>query len=97
MSAGQTQAFGPIRQTLAEDPASAEIDDRDRAGSRREIQRSGRAQPDDLQGALPITGAKNAVQATQNASALGWRSTDEEVAKLDFVTDALIEPTMTAH
>jgi aryl-alcohol dehydrogenase-like predicted oxidoreductase len=48
-------------------------------------------------GALPIPGAKNAEQAGQNAGALGWRLTDEEVAKLDFVTNALIEPTTTAH
>lgn len=48
-------------------------------------------------GALPIPGAKNANQAGQNAGALGWRLTDEEVAKLDFVTNALIEPTTTAH
>lgn len=48
-------------------------------------------------GALPIPGAKNAEQAEQNAGALGWRLTDEEVARLDFASDALIEPTMTAH
>jgi diketogulonate reductase-like aldo/keto reductase len=48
-------------------------------------------------GALPIPGAKNAAQAAQNAGALGWRLTDEEVAKLDFASDAIIEPTMTAH
>jgi aryl-alcohol dehydrogenase-like predicted oxidoreductase len=48
-------------------------------------------------GALPIPGAKNAEQAAQNAGALGWRLTDEEVAKLDFVSDAIIEPTTTAH
>ena len=48
-------------------------------------------------GALPIPGAKNSEQAAQNAGALGWRLTDEEVAKLDFVSDAIIEPTMTAH
>jgi aryl-alcohol dehydrogenase-like predicted oxidoreductase len=48
-------------------------------------------------GALPIPGAKDAGQAGQNAGALGWRLTDEEVAKLDFVSNAIIEPTMTAH
>jgi aryl-alcohol dehydrogenase-like predicted oxidoreductase len=48
-------------------------------------------------GALPIPGAKNAAQAAQNAGALGWRLTGEEVAKLDFASDAIIEPTMTAH
>jgi aryl-alcohol dehydrogenase-like predicted oxidoreductase len=48
-------------------------------------------------GALPIPGAKNAEQAQQNAGALGWRLTDEEVAKLDFVSHAIVEPTMTAH
>jgi aryl-alcohol dehydrogenase-like predicted oxidoreductase len=48
-------------------------------------------------GALPIPGAKNAAQAEQNAGALGWRLTDEEVAKLDFASHAIVEPTMTAH
>ncbi len=36
-------------------------------------------------GAVPIPGAKNARQAEQNAGALGWRLTDEEVARLDRV------------
>jgi aryl-alcohol dehydrogenase-like predicted oxidoreductase len=40
-------------------------------------------------GALPIPGAKNAEQAQQNAGALGWKLTDEEVAKLDEISDAL--------
>ncbi len=48
-------------------------------------------------GALPIPGAKNAAQAQQNAGALGWRLTDEEVARLDFASHAIVEPTMTAH
>jgi aryl-alcohol dehydrogenase-like predicted oxidoreductase len=48
-------------------------------------------------GALPIPGAKNAAQAEQNAGALGWRLTDEDVAKLDFASHAIVEPTMTAH
>lgn len=34
-------------------------------------------------GALPIPGAKNAAQAQQNAGALGWRLTPEQVAALD--------------
>lgn len=34
-------------------------------------------------GAVPIPGAKNARQAEQNAGALGWRLTDEEVRRLD--------------
>jgi len=34
-------------------------------------------------GAVPIPGAKNARQAQENAGALGWRLTDEEVAALD--------------
>jgi aryl-alcohol dehydrogenase-like predicted oxidoreductase len=38
-------------------------------------------------GALPIPGAKNAAQALQNAGALGWKLTDEEVAKLDEASD----------
>jgi aryl-alcohol dehydrogenase-like predicted oxidoreductase len=38
-------------------------------------------------GALPIPGAKNADQALQNAGALGWELTAEEVAKLDAASD----------
>jgi aryl-alcohol dehydrogenase-like predicted oxidoreductase len=34
-------------------------------------------------GAVPIPGAKNARQAEQNAGALGWRLSDDEVARLD--------------
>jgi aryl-alcohol dehydrogenase-like predicted oxidoreductase len=34
-------------------------------------------------GGVPIPGAKNARQARENAGALGWRLTDEEVAALD--------------
>lgn len=40
-------------------------------------------------GALPIPGAKNAGQAHQNAGALGWKLTDDEVAKLDEASDAV--------
>jgi len=36
-------------------------------------------------GAVPIPGAKNAEQAEQNAGALGWNLTAEEVAALDAV------------
>jgi aryl-alcohol dehydrogenase-like predicted oxidoreductase len=36
-------------------------------------------------GTIPIPGAKNAEQATQNAGALGWALTPEEVARLDAV------------
>ena len=42
-------------------------------------------------GALPIPGAKNAEQAQQNAGALGWKLKDEEVAKLDEASDAILE------
>lgn len=42
-------------------------------------------------GALPIPGAKNAEQAQQNAGALGWKLTDDEVAKLDGISDAILE------
>ena len=38
-------------------------------------------------GALPIPGAKNARQAGQNAGAVGWRMTDDEVAALDEMSD----------
>jgi aryl-alcohol dehydrogenase-like predicted oxidoreductase len=34
-------------------------------------------------GAVPIPGAKNRAQAEENAGALGWRMTDEELARLD--------------
>ncbi len=37
-------------------------------------------------GAVPIPGAKNRDQAEQNAGALGWRMSDEEVAALDVVS-----------
>lgn len=40
-------------------------------------------------GALPIPGAKNAEQAMENAGALGWRLTEEEVAKLDEASNRL--------
>jgi aryl-alcohol dehydrogenase-like predicted oxidoreductase len=40
-------------------------------------------------GTLPIPGAKNAQQATENVGALGWRLTDEEVARLDELTDVI--------
>jgi len=42
-------------------------------------------------GALPIPGAKNAGQATQNAGALGWRLTDDEVARLDEASDKVMD------
>jgi aryl-alcohol dehydrogenase-like predicted oxidoreductase len=34
-------------------------------------------------GAVPLVGAKNAVQASENLGALGWQLTDEEVSTLD--------------
>lgn len=42
-------------------------------------------------GAMPIPGAKNAQQARENAGGLGWKITDEEAAKLDEVSDAVLE------
>jgi aryl-alcohol dehydrogenase-like predicted oxidoreductase len=42
-------------------------------------------------GALPIPGAKNAVQAQENASALGWRLTDEEFARLNETSAQVLE------
>jgi len=36
-------------------------------------------------GAVPIPGAKNAAQAAQNAGALGWRLSADDVATLDAV------------
>jgi aryl-alcohol dehydrogenase-like predicted oxidoreductase len=41
-------------------------------------------------GALPIPGAKNAGQAHQNAGALGWKLGDEEIAKLDALSDEVL-------
>jgi aryl-alcohol dehydrogenase-like predicted oxidoreductase len=38
-------------------------------------------------GTLPIPGAKNAEQARQNAGALGWRLTPDQVAALDAASD----------
>lgn len=38
-------------------------------------------------GALPIPGAKNVQQAEENAGGAGWLLTEEDVAKLDAVTD----------
>jgi aryl-alcohol dehydrogenase-like predicted oxidoreductase len=40
-------------------------------------------------GALVIPGAKNAEQAEQNAGALGWRLTEQEMARLDEASDAV--------
>ena len=40
-------------------------------------------------GALPIPGAKNAKQAQDNAGGAGWHMTDDEVAKLDEITDKI--------
>jgi len=40
-------------------------------------------------GTLPIPGAKNARQAQENAGALGWKLTAEEVAKLDETSDQI--------
>ncbi len=42
-------------------------------------------------GALPIPGAKNASQALQNAGALGWKLAEEEVAKLDEVSNKILQ------
>jgi aryl-alcohol dehydrogenase-like predicted oxidoreductase len=42
-------------------------------------------------GALPIPGAKDAAQAAENAGALGWMLTDEEVARLDAESDKITE------
>lgn len=42
-------------------------------------------------GALPIPGAKDAAQALDNAGALGWKLSEEEVARLDAASDKLFE------
>jgi len=41
-------------------------------------------------GALPIPGAKNEEQAQQNTGALGWKLTDDEVARLDEASDLIL-------
>ena len=41
-------------------------------------------------GTLPIPGAKNVRQAQENAGALGWKLTDEEVANLDEASDQIL-------
>jgi aryl-alcohol dehydrogenase-like predicted oxidoreductase len=40
-------------------------------------------------GAIPIPGAKNATQARQNAGAIGWELTPDEVAALDAASDKI--------
>lgn len=42
-------------------------------------------------GALPIPGAKDAAQALENAGTLGWKLSDEEVARLDDASDKVME------
>jgi aryl-alcohol dehydrogenase-like predicted oxidoreductase len=42
-------------------------------------------------GALPIPGAKNGDQALQNAGALGWKLSEDEVSRLDSVSDAVLK------
>jgi aryl-alcohol dehydrogenase-like predicted oxidoreductase len=42
-------------------------------------------------GTLPIPGAKNAQQAEENAGALGWKLTQEEMEKLDAASDAILK------
>jgi aryl-alcohol dehydrogenase-like predicted oxidoreductase len=41
-------------------------------------------------GAVPIPGAKNLRQAQENFGAVGWRLTDEEVAKLDETSEKVM-------
>lgn len=42
-------------------------------------------------GTLPIPGAKNARQAQENAGALGWRLTDEELEQLNQASDSVLK------
>lgn len=42
-------------------------------------------------GAVPIAGAKSPVQAQQNAGALGWRLSDDEVNRLDGMSDFVMK------
>jgi aryl-alcohol dehydrogenase-like predicted oxidoreductase len=41
-------------------------------------------------GTLPIPGAKNVNQAQENAGALGWKLTEDEVVKLDEVSEQVL-------
>jgi aryl-alcohol dehydrogenase-like predicted oxidoreductase len=43
-------------------------------------------------GTIPIPGAKNARQAEENAGALGWSLTDEEIARLDQISNQITGP-----
>lgn len=43
-------------------------------------------------GTVPIPGAKNIHQATENAGALGWRLTPQEIALLDQISEQLNNP-----
>jgi aryl-alcohol dehydrogenase-like predicted oxidoreductase len=43
-------------------------------------------------GAIPIPGAKNAMQAEENAGALGWRLSADEMAELDALSERFGEP-----
>ena len=40
-------------------------------------------------GTIPIPGARNAKQAVENAGAMGWRLTSEEVARLDAASESM--------
>lgn len=42
-------------------------------------------------GTLPIPGAKNLKQAQENAGALGWKLTEDEVARLDKASDQILD------
>jgi aryl-alcohol dehydrogenase-like predicted oxidoreductase len=42
-------------------------------------------------GTMPIPGAKNGEQAQENAGALGWKLTEEEVEKLDEISDTVLK------
>ena len=42
-------------------------------------------------GAMPIPGAKNESQALQNTGALGWKLTEEQMAKLDETSNLIVE------
>jgi pyridoxine 4-dehydrogenase len=43
-----------------------------------------------LKGTIPIPGAKNVSQVQQNAGALGWELTSEEVAELDQMSNQVV-------
>ena len=43
-----------------------------------------------VKGAVPIPGSRNLTQAKENAGAMGWKLTSEEVARLDSISERIL-------